>query len=162
MSAYVVDRQHIIYLIKAAERFHAYLYWKGNAQYFQQLSIEEQARYAFILWRENIKSVQFRYNETDDKNLPGPVGEDFFISVDELAPPWPGIIDPVQAIKACHAYTYQACEHDEWGSSLARAIIESIKEAAMHKLPGYEDAEWGAPARVQWPDEQEAHNAPQA
>lgn len=51
-------------------------------------------------------------------------------------------LTPVQAIKAAQAYEYQASESNTWEGSDAKAIIESIINAAILQLPGYEDAKW--------------------
>lgn len=50
-------------------------------------------------------------------------------------------LSPVDVIKACDCYNYQACEtgKDYWTSE-AHEIIDTIRERAIDELPGYEDA----------------------
>lgn len=49
---------------------------------------------------------------------------------------------PVAMIKACHCYAYQCCEVRSWFDSTAKQITDLIKEHAIQRLPGYEQAPW--------------------
>lgn len=158
MSAYICDRDHIVYLIEAALSHEIgrsgggtfSWYHRGapnSADRHKQLGggeYERAAEIANMLWMENIKSVSHRYPGESSATLPGPIDENFVIE--------PGDfrvfrrIRPIQVLKACKCYAYQSCEHPEWEQSEAYAFIESLKESAIASLPGYEDAEWGAPA----------------
>ena len=133
MSAYMVDREHIKYLV------HAALKWGV---------IREPARaaeWAQRLWDENKASILYRYPDCkeDESRMPGTVGETYdFGDWPQELPPYR---DAVQVIKACHCYEYQACEHPGWETSLARQFTLDLVDAACAHLPGYDDAAWGAP-----------------
>jgi hypothetical protein len=62
MSAYIVSRKHIHYLVTAA------------AQY-GLIRLREQDKTGQMLWDENIKSVQYRYHNEPVEDLPGPCKE---------------------------------------------------------------------------------------
>jgi hypothetical protein len=89
-----------------------------------------------LLAVENEKSVAQRYNEKlTDKEFPGYNPERAFRLDANLS--------PVQLLKLCAYYEYQACEHDGWRSSYAKQVIDAIRADSIRKLPGYADAAWG-------------------
>ncbi len=155
MSAYVVERNHIRFLVAAAERLakSKFSYWyparkaTGRMYLGEDIDLDEIGQ---ILWDENIRSVTGRYPDTvgqdgtiDYDNLPGPCNEVFLYQhPKELG--WHNM-RPVDVFKACDCYEYQSCEHDEWEASEAFCIIQSIKDCAMSASPGYSEAAWGAP-----------------
>ena len=156
MSAYVCDRGHIDYLIQAAlsRRLHpshscqtwiwdrnrtAGTYKRGELRASDHA---EADRVGQMLWDENVASVRFRYGD-DDQPLPGPIDCDYQYGRFRHSPYVS--IDPVQVLKACDCLEYQSCEHDGWDASEAKAFIRSLRSAAWHALPGYEEATWGAP-----------------
>jgi hypothetical protein len=49
---------------------------------------------------------------------------------------------PMQIIKLCNCFNYQAGEVDSYEHTPASAIIDAIIHAAIHNLPGYGDLEW--------------------
>jgi len=51
----------------------------------------------------------------------------------------------VQVLKSIDCLDYQSCEHPGWAASEAKAFIDRLQSAAIHALPGYEAAIWGAP-----------------
>lgn len=158
MSCYALERYEIIYLVKAVEGLRvgvgpaqsviSPLSWvyDGEIRSLPPSDPQRQAEVANMLWEENLKSVAYRYQ---DDQLPGPEGEDFIVTPqDVLDHHWPQF-DPVQVLKACNHYEYQSCEHPEWQDSEAKAFIEALRRRAIHALPGYDDAEWGAPEPVE-------------
>jgi hypothetical protein len=55
----------------------------------------------------------------------------------------PKHLTPVQILKLCDCYEYQACETGEaYYQSFAHAIIQAIRGKAWRRLPGYDEAEW--------------------
>lgn len=152
MSAYIVDRNHILYLVAAATspvieptgKFS----WFYNGQWHDARSDqpERAAEVANLLWRENIASVSARYPNESSAALPGP-GHENFVIVPADFPALFKAIDPVQVIKSCDCYEYQSCGHEGWKASEAHAFISALRSAAWHALPGYDSAEWGAPRR---------------
>ena len=148
MSAYIVDRDHIIYLAKAAmaANYFSWYYGKHNkADYYENFS--NAVRIANSLWMENVNSVFHRYPDSvdDPEGAPGPIGEDYIITEEDLAFCFHRPFNPVQVLKACQCYAYQACEHEGWKTSEAKAFIDELTQAYIGKLPGYEDAKWGSP-----------------
>jgi hypothetical protein len=150
MSAYVVDRNHILYLLAAATSSaiepHGKFSWfhDGHWHYVRSDESERAAEVANLLWRENIASVSARYPNESRATLPGPCYENFVIEPAEFPASFK-VINPVQVIKACDCYEYQSCEHEAWKTSEAHAFISALRSAAWRALPGYDDAEWGAP-----------------
>ena len=149
MSAYIVDRNHIVYLVTAGMKLRQYnLHWRHNnkSHCLTGSDITAAARIANILWLENINSIFARYPscKDDPSGMPGPTKENYIVSEKEL-PARILTIDAVQLLKSCDCYEYQACEHDGWEKSEAKAFIDALRSAYIHKLPGYSDAEWGAP-----------------
>ena len=150
MSAYVVDRECIEYLIRAAQHYQLYWRWlgpngKGLAADIREPS--EPVRAANMLWAECVKSVQYRYPDCETLlDLPGHVADaEAGYELDHLRVCW-GYIKPIEVISAARCYEYQSCEHPGWENSEAHAFIESLVRFAITKLPGYKDAPWGAPA----------------
>jgi len=154
MSAYIVDREHIVYLVQAAARLKSSqhgpaLAWTWNVDHeagtYDRATFHESndlVRVGNMLWDENRKSVCQRYQDTE--NLPGPAGENYTITPKDFSHPiqYP---NPVQVLKARDCYIYQTCEHSEWEGSEAYAFICALTNRAIKALPGYDEAEWGAP-----------------
>lgn len=49
---------------------------------------------------------------------------------------------PVEVIKACNCYNYQACETPDWKDTEAQAIVHALRERAIKQLEGYGKAAW--------------------
>ena len=154
MSAYICDKHHLIYLAIAAEsnriggRQCSFSYFHdGETHYLRASDYEAQADSANMLLMENIKSVGFRYGQSTSAGLPGPTTVEIITSQDICRTSFKSL-DPVQVIKACDCYSYQACEHDGWKTSKAKAFIDSLRHKAAKAFPGYDDAQWGAPEPI--------------
>lgn len=152
MSAYIVDRNHILYMVSAAMSHtittHGPFRWftadgirgeLGSTDYRRAVEV------ANMLWNENVKSVRYRYSDHAENDLPGPIGEDYKITLRDFNGACFDSFKPVQVLKSCDCYVYQSCEHEAWPKSEARAFIESLRGGAWRALPGYDLAEWGAP-----------------
>ena len=144
MSAYVVDRNHIRYLVACAEyldrRPHNPFSWFHDGERHDLGKCSEAGQ---MLWDENRKSVSHRYGTPIDGDLPGPVHETFVYS--HIPTPIEWHPDVAQAFLSISCYTYQACETPEWEASDAYAFMEALREGLPTLLPGYDCAEWGAP-----------------
>lgn len=104
------------------------------------------AEVANMLWQECIKSVSYRYPGETTETLPGVIGENYQITeADFDGPLFDADFSPVQVLKSIACYSYQSCEHDEWEDSEAFAFCRALEKHAIAILPGYEEAEWGAP-----------------
>jgi len=136
MSAFIVSKEHINYLIQAAisrrilggsdasRWFHA-----GEWHELRPGDSKRASQVGQILWNENVKSVATRYDEAREDRI-------FAFSYNHKIS-----IDPVQVLKACHCLNYQSCEHETWEASEAYAFLESLKSDTEHALPGYDEAQ---------------------
>lgn len=129
MSAYQVSDYHINVLITWAahnfKRGKISYYWQGKHRYIT----DEAKRCASVLFAQNVRSVNYRYNDSEPAHG--------FIYRTEHAR-----ITPVQIIKACHCLEYQSCETPDWQDTEAHAIIKAIIAAAVRQLDGYDEADW--------------------
>jgi hypothetical protein len=92
-----------------------------------------------LLVNENYRSCNHRYR--------GERGEPHTYSWR----PYPRPLTPVEAIKLCNHYDYQACETDDYEKTEAANLIRQIRDKAIHSLPGYDEAPWGLPDDQQGP-----------
>lgn len=138
MSAFICDRDHIVYLVQAANTRRLNRYGGKN------MTAEEMRAVGQMLWNENVRSVSHRYPNEPTSDLPGPCEEIYTIDESDFDRPLL-TVDPVQVLKSCDCYEYQACEHPEWGESEAKRYIDGLRKRAWQSFPGYEDAEWGGP-----------------
>ena len=147
MSAFIVSREHIHYLVEAARTLPSrnlqggtlHWYFGRESRNLRAGECEKELELGQTLWDENIRSVLACYQGETRKTAPGPVGESFVYDKHSYSI---RCVDPVQVLKACDGYTYQSCEHEGWEFSEAHAIIEAIRHAAIHALPGYDEAQW--------------------
>lgn len=163
MSAYVVEAEHVVYLVEAAVS-RALARCDGGS--LSWLTSDDPVEWAVIrctataaervsvgnmLWAENVKSVSARYADSKTLNdLPGnglDAAEGYMLTARDFSLYRPQKIDPVQVLKSCSCFRYHSCEHDGWKYSEACRFIESLEHHAIAALPGYEDAVWGAPSR---------------
>jgi hypothetical protein len=125
MSAYIVPDYHINALVSwAASRNGSgavSYYWNGKRREIRN----DAKRIASVLYAENVRSVNSRYKEAD-------LAHGFTFK--QVA----NMLNPIDVIKACHGYGYQACETDDWPQSEAFAIIAAITQSAIRALPEYE------------------------
>lgn len=134
MSAFIVDYNHINYLMNAA--LSRRIAWHGF--YFKGLKVDKNRAQEIgqMLWDENRRSVDYRYQENN--------GDEEY----EYKPIFHHVFDPVQVLKAIKCLDYQSCEHEEWESSGAKEFLDTLMHFAISALPGYEDAQWGAPKNI--------------
>lgn len=122
MSVYLVEKNHIDYLIGAA------LAQGWSLECFGGANVA-----GLSLVRANEMSVNHRY-----PNGAQPLSDGYVWSARHSA------FDPVQVIAACNCFAYQCDEHSSWESSLAKQLVDKIRRGAIAKLT--ENAIWGAPA----------------
>lgn len=141
MSAFIVSKGHIRFLVEAAGRLSrdpVSWYYDGRRRSLSRFIKKESAdtltpnELGALLWEENVKSVDHRYSEEN--------GVGAYQHVRSSLP-----IDPVQVFASLRCYEYQSCEHEDWETSEAKAICDAIKDAAIRALPGSDDTEWGVP-----------------
>lgn len=119
MSAYIINRPHIVALVQAARHY-------GLIADDAQAAAEAGK----ILWQTNIASVAFRYPNC--ANLPGPVGEDFQLTAEDFAAV-PREPDPSAVLRNLATYDYQSCERPDWAQSQAFAFCEALRAAALQR-----------------------------
>lgn len=100
-----------------------------------------------ILLSEVVASVSYRYRGAPVTELPGTLAE-LPLLPDLLAGgyrwrPTGRDLPAIAVIKAVHCYQYQACEHDAWQDSLARALTDALAASLVYRIPGYSEAPWG-------------------
>jgi len=128
MSAYIVSDKHISAILTSVKdreynESKSY-YWNHERIYF----VEHLKEIGQKLLDENYKSVNARYNK-DNK----PHTFRFL----------PVKMEPIEVVRLCHGYNYQACEHDGWETSEAKEISRQIEHYAIKDVPGYQEAPWG-------------------
>jgi hypothetical protein len=150
------DKDHIIYLVQAAIQPKLSQMCGGMSWYHEGKRHElrngasnaEMVAVGNMLWLENLKSVEARYG-SGRKDLPGQIEDNAagykLEETDFNTILWS--VDPVQVLKSCQCYEYQACEHDAWEKSEAKAFVDALRISAIHVLPGYDAAKWGAPKK---------------
>jgi len=162
MSAYVVDRGHIRYLVNAGlsqairGRQSGPLRWRWNRNLeartieIESLTAQTADRVGQMLWDENIASINARYPDTIEspEGMPGPIGENYQYGPHQNPTSYEPTINPLQVLSSLFCFEYQACEHDGWEGSEAFAFCESLRKTAIYALPGMDDLKWGAPAPI--------------
>lgn len=98
----------------------------------RELTTETAGRVGAMLWAENRRSVDHRYDEEEIE----PVYE--APNSRQLARV--GAVDPLVILRALSCYEYQSCEHPEWESSEAHAFCDALRATAIRRLPGFDDA----------------------
>lgn len=103
---------------------------------------EVASYYADLLYQENVRSVGTRYPRDSRAELPGPIStpEHMTVSELELAQFQRDRLPPVLILKMCDCLEYQSCETDDYQDTLAYRLLNAIRKAAIHQLPGYDDA----------------------
>lgn len=96
-----------------------------------ELTLATAGRVGAMLWAENQRSVNHRYDE-DDWEAPYEFRQMRGNLLDHRV--------PVVVLHAIAGFEYQSCEHLEWHRSEAKAFCEALRLAAIDRLPGYQDA----------------------
>lgn len=133
MSAFVLDDDHIDYLVSAVVAF--------SHPAGADLDGWTRTDLGRLLLAENDRSVAYCYQEP-----PSGVAERYeHRPVDAM--------DPLQTIKVVQCYQYQACEHPGWVGSEAKRITDRLFDRALSRVPGMAEAAWvwQRPARASGP-----------
>jgi len=128
MSAWIVSSDHIDALVQSAmERG---VSWRVVGDKWVKATPDNASEVGRMLWRENHRSVNYRYNQrTRTPHY------DYRPSKHVLSPGF------VMAQVAC--YEYQTCEHPAWYGSQAYRLTTALTRSLARELPGYDDAPWG-------------------
>lgn len=98
--------------------------------------------YADLLYQENIRSVRARYPDDKWSDLPGPTIKPLHIVVSPEEAYRMRLLPAVALLKLCDCLDYQSCETDDWHQTPAFELLDLIRRAAIHALPGYDKAPW--------------------
>lgn len=142
MSAYIVEKHHIQYILAAIQSpvicRHDFTYTRADGEHVRIAKGDFAATAAIgnILWQENARSVNYRYKEAypADKLT----ARDISLSFD---------IQPLQLLRALDCLEYQSCETPDFADSEAFIIIKRLIKYAYQAIPGYSTSIWGAPAK---------------
>jgi hypothetical protein len=138
VSAYVVGKAHIDAILTTALEPR----WPDSPSYWYEPNGERRnitQRTASDLGQklldENVRSVRYRYADGD---LPGPLDASYrnpytFTRGRVLTAP--------EMFLALDGLDYQACEHPEWETSEAYAIVQALRSWTWRGLPGYDEAD---------------------
>jgi hypothetical protein len=136
MSAWVCSDRHINALATFLAAREIGFPWQGGT--FS--CIDQPANVANVLFAENVKSVNYRYDEADPT-----VGHEF-----ELVVPLPELGNLYRQFQC---YDYQACEHPSYEHSLAKAMVTagmsaievqlSMTKEQIERSVEYNNAPWG-------------------
>lgn len=126
MSAFVVPKVHIDAIIAG---------WVLLADQYSPAAerLAKAAEIGAMLWRENHRSVNARYNENEKS--PG-------YRYDRIPMPRkhrPETLAILAQALAC--YEYQSCECDDWEESAAAKFCNQVRHEICRALPGYDKAE---------------------
>jgi len=124
MSAFILSNNHIAALVDFGSRHRAEYFFDND---WRAIYGREKTA-GGILLNANYRSVNCRYDTAES-------GKFTFIEPART-------YEPVEILKACDCYNYQACETEDYYQSEASAIIDAIRKAAICALPGYEEAPW--------------------
>ena len=137
MSAFVVDHAHINAILTFAKKHKAHIYFSNDCPanwplpyVFGAMNLNDPIQLdwlAQMLLNENVRSVNYRYRESDK---PSSIA---FV-------PKGSHLKPIDVLSMLGCYDYQTSETDDYNSTLARFIIDSIRQCAITALPGYRDA----------------------
>lgn len=155
MSAWLVDREHIRFLVTAAMSrtlhslpgTHHSWTWDVDraAGTYKRADLHctggghrsdgtEQDAHAVgqMLWDENAASIAYRYHSHDEEPV-------VYGRHQRSRHP----VTAAAIFNACDCYEYQSCEHPGWETSQAKVFVESLRSAAMRIVPGYDQQPWG-------------------
>ena len=142
MSAWVVSKAHINAMVDAGLNVHykpMHWYPKGKDG-SSSLTLETASEVGQMLLDECVKSVSYRYDDSEVTGLPGRSDAAYLIPFEYkrlFDPP-----TPVEVLKMIDCYGYQSCEHPEWEDSEAHCFCQALRKQMINKLPGYEEAPW--------------------
>lgn len=142
MSAYIADRNTVVYLVKSAEALK--MHWNGANLY--RAEDRELAAVAQNLWDENITAVLHRYPDCTKEDAPGPIGEDFEITLSDMRVTF-GPLDVLRVLRVLGQYEYQACEHPAWDGAncYPRRFVEQLQDLCISHLLEKHNVQRGAP-----------------
>lgn len=143
MSAYIVDRSTVRFLVSVAQLWELYWHDGKESRRIHRCDDVAASKAGSMLWAENVRSVACRYPNSPN-NLPGPSDRDYNYGTHRTA--WSLQLSsqqnlPLQVFRALSEYEYQTCEHPEWPTSEAFTFCRMLRIEACRRLPGYDNAD---------------------
>lgn len=136
MSAFIISKETIDYIVTAT----LLLGRRSTLRCDLGLKIEDAQTFGALLLRENIRSVTALYGQSY-------VGPSADLTPASYVYAVPQTFDWTIALKQVRCYIHQACEHDGWESSQAKAACDRITACLLlfvsDKATAYRDAPWG-------------------
>lgn len=131
MSAFLCSEKHINTLVAYGVQQDISVYIPGSSgqKYWQQIR-KDPDLIVGILTTANVESVNYRY---DEDTVLAPVKYESVATA---------FISPIQIVKLCDCFDYQSCEVDDYEDTTAASIIRTIRNNAISRIPGYDEAEW--------------------
>lgn len=130
MSAFIQSNEHIDVLVSYfTSEIHGNGLWTKVGGDWCYLTPEKAYKVAEMLHKENLKSVNHRYNESE------PMSYEF-----TYYPDMTQAYSPAEIAKAIDGLEYQSCEHEGWDSSEAKATLGRMRKQLLTKMRGYEEA----------------------
>ena len=130
MSAFIVSLEHV----EVLATHQVMTFYRGDD------IVGEIANTIKLLWRENHKSVNYRYQVNE--RLPRVVVGDF----DYYRALYHNKHDAIELYKLVQCYDYQSCEHPTYEKSKAKAMISKMESRLasiiIGNLPAYDEAKW--------------------
>jgi hypothetical protein len=141
MSAFIVSHDHIDALVSFALVSRLRYVTEGRCI---DITRDNATEVGCILLAENTRSVLSRYPNETEETAPGREGESVasykyspFAGLESL--PQHKLVGLI--LSGCSCFDYQACETNDYESSVACQIIEAIRTEAIRMVPKY-DAPW--------------------
>lgn len=144
MSAYLCDDKHITqlaaYLCAGRTTNLGWIAQRvGYPNDTQPKAHELATHIANIMLAENYRSLDSRYGDNDEPHT---------VEVGVHLPMHMYAVDAGKIAKSVRCYEYQSCESSDWEDTIAHRICRMIYMTALERIPSYEDAEWGAPLKL--------------
>jgi hypothetical protein len=144
VSAWIVSKTHIDVLVRGLIEAGGYFH-RGI---WVPVGEDNASEVGQMLWRENHKSINYRYGERKSTPAYRYVTPDKFITTSRV---WGNVkylepqshVDRGLLAKQLHCYNYQTCEHETYYKSRAFSVVLQLGYEASSYVQGYEDAAWG-------------------
>lgn len=142
MSSFVVGSDHIDFMVTAVDvyltRAQRYTVTYGSPSRTIDLRSMTDREIGLLMWEANVDGVEAEYG--------GTIEPDTRKMVDAYKHRrWMGVpaLSAVNVLKACQFLEYQSGDAPAWEDSAPCMLLDMLRNAAITKLPGYDDAPWG-------------------
>ena len=144
MSAWTVSKTHVDVLVAGVLQVGGY----HHRGVWCPIKLENATALGQMLWRENFRSVNYRYGERKSTPPYAYAAPDAYtrtsrewgqtIYLDEQSR-----VDPAVLAKQVSCYDYQSCEHAAYNRSRAHSVVQALAGSLLRNVKGYDEAPWG-------------------